>query len=204
MKQISCFVVTVITGFVTGCRANSPSSTVNGAGATGIYPLMASWAKEYVTSKGMTVNYQSIGSGGGLKQMMAHTVAFGCTDWPMTDDQIKEAEAAGGDVVHIPLALRAVVPVYNVPQANLPIRFSGEVLADIYLGKITNWNDPALARLNPDTNLPDLKIAVHVRGDASGTTRVWTDYLSKVSPEWKRNVGVGSVVNWPTGFSNRG
>jgi phosphate transport system substrate-binding protein len=177
---------------------------LNGAGATFIYPMMSRWTHEYDKAKGVKVNYQSIGSGGGIQQMTAKTVDFGCSDAPMNEEQLKKAAEVGGEVVHIPLVMGGVVPAYNLPGVEQPIKFTGPVLADIFLGKITKWNDKALADLNPDAKLPDLGISLVHRSDGSGTTYIWVDYLSKVSPEWKEKVGVGTSVKWPTGVGQKG
>ncbi|MBI3822928.1 MAG: phosphate ABC transporter substrate-binding protein PstS [Planctomycetes bacterium] len=177
---------------------------LTGAGATFIYPMMSKWSKEYEKAKGVKIDYQSIGSGGGIKQMTAQTVDFGCSEGPLNDGQLKEAKDKNGDVVHIPLAMGAVVPAYNLAEVKDQLKFTGPVLADIFLGKITNWNDPAIKKLNPDATLPETKIVVVHRSDGSGTTYVWVDYLSKVSPEWKDRVGKGTSVNWPIGLGEKG
>jgi phosphate transport system substrate-binding protein len=166
--------------------------------------MMSKWASEYEKAKGAQVNYQSIGSGGGIQQMTAKTFDFGCTDGPMNEEQLQKARETGGEVVHIPLAMGAVVPIYNLEEIMEPIKFSGSVLADIFLGKVKKWNDPALKELNPGVNLPDLDIVVVHRSDGSGTTYIWVDYLSKVNQEWKAKVGVGTSVNWPTGTGQKG
>jgi phosphate transport system substrate-binding protein len=200
-----------------GCRnANAPNATtdrdkggnssvrLNGAGATFIYPMMTKWMKEYEQAIGVKVDYQSIGSGGGIKQVTAGTVDFGCSDGPMNDGQIKEAKAAHGDVVHIPLVMGAVVPAYNLPGVKEQVKFTGPVLADIFLGNITKWNDPALKKLNPDAALPDMDIVVVHRSDGSGTTYIFVDYLSKVSEMWEKKVGKATSVNWPVGLGEKG
>lgn len=177
---------------------------INGAGATFIFPMMSKWTAEYDKAKGVEVNYQSIGSGGGIQQMTAKTADFGSTDGPMNDEQLKKAKETSGDVIHIPLAMGAVVPAYNLEGINEPLVFTGPVLANIYLGKIKRWNDKALQDLNPGIPLPDKDIGVVHRSDGSGTTYVWVDYLSKVSDEWKKNVGVATSVNWPAGEGAKG
>lgn len=186
---------------VSGC---AKKETLNIGGATFIYPMMDKWSFEYQKAKGVKVNYQSIGSGSGIQQMIAQTLDFGCSDGPMTDKQIEEAQAKGGDVVHVPLAMGAVVPAYNLKDVEKPLNFSGQVLADIYLGKITNWNDEALQKLNEGVKLPDKKIAVCHRSDGSGTTYIFVDYLAKVSPEWKEKVGVSTSVKFPAGVGAKG
>jgi len=166
--------------------------------------MMTKWASEYDRAHGVEVNYQSIGSGGGIQQMTAKTFDFGCTDGPMNEEQLKKVTENGGEAVHIPLVMGAVVPAYNLAAVNKPLVFSGPVLADIFLGKVTKWNDKALKELNPDAPLPDQQIGVVHRSDGSGTTYIWVDYLSKVSPEWKEKVGVGTSVNWPCGEGGKG
>ena len=163
---------------------------------------MSRWSSEYQkVAPTVQVNYQSIGSGGGIRQLIARTVQFGATDGPMTDDQLKEAQAP---VLHIPLAMGAVVPTYNLPDVSHPIHFTPEALAGIFLGEIKTWNDPELASANTDLKLPSTPIVVVHRSDGSGTTYVWVDYLSKVSPEWKTKVGTATSVNWPVGLGGRG
>ncbi|MEA2163362.1 MAG: phosphate transport system substrate-binding protein [Thermoanaerobaculia bacterium] len=175
---------------------------INGAGATFPYPIYSKWFDEYQKSHpDVRINYQSIGSGGGIKQLTAQTVFFGASDGPMTDAQLK---AAPGPVLHFPTVLGGVVPVYNVPGITQPLRFSGTVLASIYLGKITKWNDAAIAQLNPGVTLPATDIAVVHRSDGSGTTYIFCDYLSKVSPEFKQQVGVATSVSWPAGVGAKG
>jgi phosphate transport system substrate-binding protein len=160
--------------------------------------MMQQWSKLYLKEKGVQVNYQSKGSGAGIDMMTNKQIDFGCTDAPLNEEQLAKAKATGGEVIHIPVVLGAVVPAYNLPGVEEQIRFSGAVLADIFLNKIQKWNDPALKALNPNINLPDLNIAVVHRSDSSGTTFIWTDYLAKVSPEWKK-VGAGTAIEWPCG-----
>lgn len=186
--------------------AQSPAAAgdavqINGAGATFPGPIYSKWFAEYNKQRpDVQINYQPIGSGGGIRQVTAQTVFFGATDGPMTDEQIKNAP---GDVLHLPTVLGAVVPVYNL-QGIADLKFSGAVLADIYLGKVKKWNDPALAALNPGVSLPSTDIAVVHRSDGSGTTYIFMDYLAKVSPEWKSRVGVNTSVNWPSGVGGKG
>ncbi|HEY1957490.1 MAG TPA: phosphate ABC transporter substrate-binding protein PstS [Polyangiaceae bacterium] len=176
--------------------------SLNGAGSTFVYPLMSKWSSEYQKSAPtIQVNYQSIGSGGGIRQLIAHTVQFGATDGPMTDEQLKEAKSP---VLHVPLVMGAVVPTYNLPPLAHAIKFTPDALAGIFLGTIKTWNDPKLTAENGDLNLPATPIVVVHRSDGSGTTYVWTDYLSKISPEWKTKVGNATSVNWPTGLGGRG
>ena len=186
--------------------ANPPAAAgkiqITGAGATFPYPLYSKWFSEYnKLHPNVELNYQSIGSGGGIRQVTNRTVFFGATDGPMTEDQLR---AAPGKILHFPTVLGADVPVYNLAGVSSQLKFSGSVLADIFLGKITKWNDPALAGLNPGVNLPDTGITVVHRSDGSGTTYIWVDYLAKVSPEWKEKVGVNTSVNWPVGVGGKG
>jgi phosphate transport system substrate-binding protein len=175
---------------------------INGAGATFPYPIYSKWFSEYnKLHPDVEINYQSIGSGGGIRQLTAQTVFFGATDGPMTAEQL---QAAPGRVLHFPTVLGADVPVYNLPDVTQALNFSGTVLADIFLGKITKWNDPAIAKDNPGVTLPASDITVVHRADGSGTSYIWCDYLAKVSPEWKSKVGVATSVNWPTGIGSKG
>jgi phosphate transport system substrate-binding protein len=195
--------VLAVTGaalLVTGVAAQS--TRINGAGATFPYPIYSKWFSEYnKLHTNVEINYQSIGSGGGIQQVTKQTVFFGATDGPMTAEQL---QGAPGKIMHFPTVLGAVVPVYNIPNLTAELKFSGPVLADIFLGKITKWNDPAIAKLNAGVTLPSTDITVAHRADGSGTTYIWVDYLAKVSPEWKTKVGVANSVNWPTGVGGRG
>lgn len=175
--------------------------TLNGAGATFPFPLYSKWSQVYAAEKGVQINYQSIGSGGGIRQFMEKTVDFGASDGPMSDEQIAQA---GGRVLHAPMVAGAVVPVYNVTGVAQGLNFTPDLLADIFLGKVTKWNDPRLVRVNPNAALPSADIIVVHRSDGSGTTAIWVNYLSKVSAEWKTRVGEGTSVNWPTGLGGRG
>lgn len=176
--------------------------TLNGAGATFPYPIYSKWFDEYHKAhQDVQINYQSIGSGGGIRQITNKTVDFGATDGPMDDAQLF---AVDGKILHIPTVLGAVVPIYNVPGVADKLKFSGPVLADIFLGKIKNWNDPAIAALNGGVSLPSSPIVVVHRSDGSGTTFCFVDYLSKVSEEWKKKVGKGTSVNWPVGLGGKG
>ncbi len=175
---------------------------INGAGATFPYPIYSKWFDEYHKAHpNVEINYQSIGSGGGIRQLQTQTVFFGATDGPMTNDQL---QAAPGKVLHFPMVLGAVVPVYNIPNVAVDLKFSGQVLADVFLGKITKWNDQAIATLNPGVALPASDITVVHRSDGSGTTYIWVDYLSKVSTEFRSKVGVNTSVKWPTGVGGKG
>jgi phosphate transport system substrate-binding protein len=175
---------------------------ITGAGATFPYPIYSKWVLEYTkTRPNVEINYQSIGSGGGIRQFMDRTVDFGATDGPMADSQIAVVR---GNVLHLPTVLGAVVPVYTLPGVSQQLRFTPEVLAGIFLGQITKWNDSRLAAANPGVTLPNSDIVVVHRSDGSGTTYVWVDYLSKVSPEWAQRVGRATSVNWPVGLGGRG
>ncbi|MBW6395751.1 phosphate ABC transporter substrate-binding protein PstS [Thermus sp. SYSU G05001] len=181
--------------------------TLVGAGATFPYPLMAKYGDEYTRLTGgkVRINYQSIGSGGGIRQFLEQTVHFGASDAPLSDQVMKDVRTRfKSNALNIGYALGAVVPVYNLPGIRETLRFTGPVLADIYLGKIKTWNDPALQGLNPNVKLPPLPITVVHRSDGSGTTYVWVDYLSKVSPEWASKVGRGTSVQWPVGVGGKG
>ncbi len=180
--------------------ASALAVEITGAGSTAIYPVLSQWANTYKEKSGISINYQSIGSGGGIKQIKAKTVGFGDSDMPLTPDQLKEA-----NLVQFPVVIIGITPIVNVPGVKSgEMVLDGKVLADIYLGKITNWNDMAIKSLNPKLNLPDLQITVVHRADGSGTTFYFTDYLSKVSPEWKKNVGSDTSVSWPAGVGGKG
>ena len=182
--------------------ASAQTMKINGAGATFPYPIYSKWFSEYnKLHSNIEINYQSIGSGGGIQQVTKQTVTFGASDGPMTPEQL---QAAPGKIMHFPTVLGAVVPVYNLASVKAGLKFSGPVLAGIFLGKITKWNDPAIAKLNAGVTLPATDITVVHRADGSGTTYIWVDYLSKVSPAWKTKVGVATSVNWPTGVGGRG
>jgi phosphate transport system substrate-binding protein len=172
---------------------------INGAGATFPAPIYNRWFSEYnKLHPDIRINYQPLGSGAGIRQVTQRTVFFGATDGPMTSDQLL---AAPGQILHLPTVLGAVVPIYNVPGLAQELKFSGPVLANIFLGKITKWDDAAIAALNPGVKLPGTDIVVAHRSDGSGTTYIWVDYLSKVSPEFKKTVGVGTAVKWPVGVA---
>jgi phosphate transport system substrate-binding protein len=179
------------------------ATQINGAGATFPNPIYTKWFSEYnKLHPDVQINYQAIGSGGGINQIQHKTVFFGASDGPMTPDQMTAAQ--GGKILHFPTVLGGVVPMYNVPGFKGKLQFTGQVLADIYLGKITKWNDPAIAKSNSGVTLPATDITVVHRSDGSGTTYIWCDYLSKVSPEYKKRVGVATSVNWPTGVGGKG
>jgi phosphate transport system substrate-binding protein len=182
--------------------AAAAATQIDGAGATFPYPIYSKWFSEYnKLHPDVQINYQSIGSGGGIRQLTNETVFFGASDGPMTDEQLA---AAPGKVLHFPTVLGGVVPVYHIPGFTGELRFSGPTLADIFLGKITKWNDKAIAGENPGANLPGTDIVVVHRSDGSGTTYIFCDFLAKVSPEWKSKVGVATSVQWPTGVGGKG
>lgn len=177
-------------------------TTLVGAGATFPYPIYSKWFSEYGKShSGIEINYQSIGSGGGIRQVTAGTVDFGASDMPMTDKQLQDANRK---ILNIPTVLGADVPAYNIPGVNAELKFTQEALSGIFLGKISKWNDKAITSVNPGINLPDRDIIVVHRSDGSGTTFIWTDYLSKISPEWKSQVGADTSVKWPIGMGGKG
>jgi len=179
---------------------------LNAAGATFPYPIYSKWFSEYHQQHpDIEINYQSIGSGGGIAQVTAGTVDFGASDGPMKDEQLAAfKQQRGTSVLHFPTVLGAVVPAYNIPGFKGELKFTPEVIAGIYLGKITSWNDPSIAKANPGTSLPNASIVVVHRSDGSGTTYIWTDYLSKISPDWNSGVGKGTSVKWPVGLGAKG
>jgi phosphate transport system substrate-binding protein len=177
-------------------------TTLNGAGASFPNPIYSKWFSEYnKLHSDVQVNYQSLGSGAGIRQVIAGTVDFGASDGPMTDEQLKEAKTK---ILHIPTVLGAVVPAYNVPGISGEVKFTPEALAGIFLGKISKWNDPAITQANPGVKFPDQSIIVVHRSDGSGTTYIFTDYLSKVSKEWESTVGKGASPKWPVGLGGKG
>jgi len=180
--------------------------SITGAGATFPYPMYSKWFDEYhKKNPNVEINYQSIGSGGGIKQITEGTVDFGATDGPMNDDQLKAyQDKHGSGILHFPTVLGAVVPTYNIPGVTTALNFTPEALAGIYLGKVTKWNDPLITGANKGVNLPGDDIIVVHRAESSGTTYVWTDFLSKVSEEWKTKVGKATAVKWPVGLGGQG
>jgi phosphate transport system substrate-binding protein len=204
MKRIVGTAV-VLGAFLVAVVAHAALS-INGAGATFPYPMYSKWFDEYQKkSSSVQINYQSIGSGGGIKQVTEGTVDFGASDGPMNDEQLKAfQDKHGSGILHFPTVLGAAVPTYNIAGVTQALNFTPEALAGIYLGKITKWNDPAIASVNKGVNLPSNDIVVAHRADGSGTTYIWTDYLSKVSDEWKNKVGKGTSVNWPVGLGGKG
>ena len=184
------------------CLPACAQTTLNGAGATFPYPMYSKWFSEYHKAHpDVEINYQSIGSGGGIRQVLAGTVDFGASDGPMTDEQLAQAKTK---ILHVPTVLGADVPAYNIPGVTAELKFTPEALAGIFLGKITNWNDKAIASANPDVKLPNDQIIVIHRSDGSGTTYIWTDYLSKISAEWQGQAGKGTSVKWPVGLGGKG
>jgi phosphate transport system substrate-binding protein len=201
MRRLPCIAAAVL--LAAGSHPLSAQGIrLTGAGATFPYPIYSKWVLEYATVRpGMEINYQSIGSGGGIRQFSDHTVDFGATDGPMTDSAIT---AIQGNVIHIPTVLGAVVPIYNIPGVSVQLKFTPDMLAGIFLGQITKWNDSRITAANPGVTLPDNDILVVHRSDGSGTSYVFTDYLSKVSSEWSSRVGRATSVNWPVGLGGRG
>ena len=187
---------------ILGAVVTAQTVQINGAGATFPTPIYTKWIDEYSKAHpNLRINYQSVGSGAGIQQISKQTVFFGASDMPMTKEQL---QAAPGALLHFPTVLGAVVPVYNLPNLSSELKFSGPLLADIYLGKITKWNDPAIAKLNPGVTLPSTDITVVHRSDGSGTTYIWVDFLAKTAPEFMRRVGVNTSVNWPAGVGGKG
>ena len=190
------------TGDTSGAAATTSGVDLNGAGATFPQPIYNKWFSDYASKTGVKINYQSIGSGGGIRQLSEQTVDFGASDSPMSDEEMSKAK--GGPIMHIPTVLGAVVVTYNVPEITQPLKLTGETVADIFLGKITKWNDPRIATLNAGVRLPAADILVVHRSDGSGTTYVFSDYLAAVSPAWKTAPGKGKELKWPTGIGAKG
>ncbi len=204
MKRITGLLLAVLA--LAGVLWAESALSINGAGATFPYPMYSKWFDEYHKQhSNLQINYQSIGSGGGIKQVTEGTVDFGATDGPMNDDQLKVFhDKHGFGLLHFPTVLGAAVPTYNIPGVDATLNFTPDALAGIFLGKITKWNDPAIAGANKGVKLPAEDIVVVHRADGSGTTYIWTDYLSGVSDEWKTKVGKGTSVNWPVGLGGKG
>jgi phosphate transport system substrate-binding protein len=186
----------------TPAAATSGGADLTGAGATFPYPLYSKWFSDYAAKTGVKINYQSIGSGGGIRQLTEQTVDFGASDAPMTDEEL--AKAKGGPILHIPTVLGADVVTYNVPGVTQTLKLTGELIADIFLGRVTKWNDSRIAALNPGAALPARDVLVVHRSDGSGTTYIFTDYLSAVSSAWRQAVGKGKEVKWPVGLGAKG
>jgi phosphate transport system substrate-binding protein len=200
MKHLA--IATTVVAAIAATALHAQTVNITGAGATFPNPLYSKWFAEYnKLHPNVQINYQSIGSGGGIRQISERTVFFGATDGPMTEAQLL---AAPGKILHFPTVLGADVPVYNIPGVTTPLKFSGPLLADIFLGKITRWNDPAIAKLNGGVSLPATDITIVHRSDGSGTTYIWVDYLAKASAEWKQKVGVNTSVKWPVGVGGKG
>jgi phosphate transport system substrate-binding protein len=196
------FVFGAALGLLSAVFAGAQTVQINGAGATFPYPIYSKWFSEYnKMHPEVEVNYQSIGSGGGIRQLSSETVFFGASDGPMTDEQLK---GAPGPILHFPTVLGGVVPIYNIPEVNAQLKFTGPLLADIIQGKVNKWNDPAIVKLNPGVKLPASDITVAHRSDGSGTTYIFVDFLSKVSADFKKAVGVATAVNWPVGVGGKG
>ncbi len=206
MKKMTLAVAVALAAAAAGCGGGGGQSGgvtgITGAGATFPYPLYSKWFDEYhKLHPDVQINYQSIGSGGGIRQVLAGTVDFGATDGPMSDEQLQQAS---NTPLHFPTTLGAVVPIYNVAGVDAGLKFTPAALSGIFLGTIKTWNDPAIAAANPGVTLPSADIVIVHRSDGSGTTYVWTDYLSKVSDAWKNQVGRGTSVNWPVGLGGKG
>ncbi len=204
MKRIASFLVLILA--LGGAAWAENALLINGAGATFPYPIYSKWFDEYHKANGnIQINYQSVGSGAGIRQVTEGTVDFGATDGPMDDEQLKGyKDKWGADILHFPTVLGAVVPTYNIPGVSAELKFTPDALAGIFLGTVTKWNDPAIASINASVNLPNSDIVVVHRSDGSGTTYVFTDYLSKVSSAWKDKVGKKTSVNWPVGLGGKG
>lgn len=199
--RLRLLTATAIALLATGAWAQN----LNGAGATFPNPIYSRWFSEYAQQHpNVHINYQSVGSGAGIRQVSEKTVDFGASDGPMTDQQLADAKAKGVNLLHIPTVLGAVVPVYNLPGVTQDLHLAPEVIAGIYLGKITNWNDANIKHDNPGVNLPDHKILPVYRSDGSGTNYIWTDFLSKVVPDFQQEVGKGTSVKWPLGIGQKG
>jgi phosphate transport system substrate-binding protein len=202
MRIVKVLTVLAVLLAVASFAAAEGPVLLNAAGATFPYPMYSKWFDVYHQAHpGVQINYQSIGSGGGIRQLIDKTVDFGASDGPMNDDQLKQASVP---ILHFPTVLGADVPSYNVPGLSAELNFTPEAIAGIFLGKITKWNDPAIASANPGVKLPSDDIVVVHRSDGSGTTYIWTDYLSKISPEWQTKVGKATSVNWPVGLGGKG
>src|SRR5216683_1670679 len=204
MKRITGMLLVVLA--LAGVMWADNALSINGAGATFPYPIYSKWFDEYhKKNANLQINYQSIGSGGGIKQLTEGTVDFGASDAIMNEDQLKAFQDKHGfGILHFPTVLGAVVPTYNIPDVSAELNFTQDALAGLFLGKITKWNDPAIADANKGVNLPANDIVVVHRAEASGTSYIWTDYLSKISEEWKSKVGKAAAVNWPVGLGGKG
>jgi len=202
IRSIRVLAIAVVTVASAAVTTPATAQDLTGAGATFPYPIYSKWFNEYAAKAGVKINYQSIGSGGGVRQISEQTVDFGATDGPMSDEEL--AKAKGGAILHLPTVIGADVVIYNLPGVKGTLKFSGDVLADIFLGKITKWNDPRLVALNKGEALPAQDILVVHRSDGSGTTYIWTDYLTAVSKDWAAGPGKGKDVKWPVGLGGKG
>lgn len=206
MTRRIAIVSAVLAASLTGSAVWGQRILINAAGATFPYPMYSKWFDEFhKKNPNAQINYQSIGSGGGIAQVTAGTVDFGATDGPMNEKQMADFhEKRGSAILHFPTVLGAAVPTYNIPGVTAQLNFTGEALAGIFLGKITKWDDPELTKANPEVKLPSNSIVVVHRSDGSGTSYIWTDYLSKASKEWETKVGRANSVNWPVGLGGKG
>jgi phosphate transport system substrate-binding protein len=202
IKTVRSIAVALSATAVLAGVASAQSVDLTGAGATFPYPIYSKWFADYATKTGVKINYQSIGSGGGIRQLSEQTVDFGASDGPMSDQEL--ANAKGGPVLHFPTVMGAVVLTYNVPGLNRPLNLSGDVIADIFSGKITKWNDARIVAQNRGVTLPNSDILVVHRSDGSGTTYIFSDYLSSVSPSWSSSLGKGKEIKWPVGLGGKG
>jgi phosphate transport system substrate-binding protein len=204
MRNRLAFAAACAAALLFGQANPSPAQSLDGSGSSFVGPLMSKWARDYAKAKEVKVNYTLVGSGAGIRQFLARETDFGCTDAFLTADEMKKAAAAGMEVVHVPLALGGVVVAYNLPGVKDALRLNGAVLAEIFQGKIKKWNDDAIKEINPSIDLPDRDIVVLYRSDKSGSTAIFTDYLAKVSPDWKKTIGQGTSVQWPAGQGHKG
>src|SRR5262249_13601387 len=204
-KAMRSRMIAVVAGLVVmGASAPCQAQSLNGSGSSFVGPMLSKWARDYKKAKEVEINYTTVGSGKGIAQLLSQDTDFACTDAPMTDEQLQKARTAAGDVIHIPLVLGGGGPAYNLGHIKQPLRLTGPVLADIFMGKITHWNDPGIKELNAGVDLPDKKIAVLHRDDSSGSTAIFTDYLAKVSKDWKDKLGAGTQIKWPVGEGHKG
>ncbi len=202
IKNVRSIAVALSTAALLSGIASAQSVDLTGAGATFPYPIYSKWFSDYAQRTGIKINYQSIGSGGGIRQLSEQTVDFGASDGPMSDQEL--ANSKGGPVLHFPTVMGAVVMTYNVPGINRPLNLSGDVIADIYSGKITKWNDARIIAQNRGVSLPNSDILVVHRSDGSGTTYIFSDYLTSVSPSWASSLGRGKEIKWPVGLGGKG
>ncbi len=202
IKTVRSIAVALATGALFSVVAAAQSVDLTGAGATFPYPIYSKWFSDYAKSTGVKINYQSIGSGGGIRQLSEQTVDFGASDGPMSDQEL--ANAKGGPVLHFPTVMGAVVITYNVPGLTRPLNLTGDAIADIFAGKITKWNDAQIVAQNRGVALPNSDILVVHRSDGSGTTYIFSDYLTSVSPSWSSTLGKGKEIKWPVGLGGKG